>query len=202
MGLRRAATRRSVPMMMTRLRLVLLVLAALLVTIAQPRAERMGYPPEEFAARRQKLVSALGRDGMVLMFGASDASPGVRFRQDNDFFYLTGSEATNAVLVMDLASGRSDLFMPKLSATQVRYEGGNWLDEPDTARKHAFASIQPLSNLQETLARRRDPGTVIVWTRLSERDEVNEGRIDTAISQARRLNNPFAQYPSTDAARI
>jgi Xaa-Pro aminopeptidase len=44
--------------------------------------------------------------------------------------------------------------------------------------------------------------TQTLWMRLSERDEVNLGRIDIAIQQARRLNNPFAQYPSEDALRV
>jgi Xaa-Pro aminopeptidase len=41
-----------------------------------------------------------------------------------------------------------------------------------------------------------------LWTRLSERDEVNFGRIDAAIRTARRLNNPFAQQAAADAVRI
>jgi Xaa-Pro aminopeptidase len=187
---------------MTRVRVALVLLVVLLVSGSAPRAERMGYPPEEFAARRQKLASAL-REGILIMFGATGSTPGVRFRQDNDFFYLTGSEATNAVLVMNAATGASHLFMPKLSATQVRYEGGNWLDEEGAARQHGFSTIQPLTSLQEFLVRQRDDfGPLTVWTRLSERDEVNGGRLDTAIDTARRLNNPFAQYPSEDAARI
>ena len=50
-----------------------------------------GLRAEEFAARRQRLAKALER-GTLVMFGATDATPGVRFRQDNDFFYLTGNE--------------------------------------------------------------------------------------------------------------
>jgi Xaa-Pro aminopeptidase len=103
---------------------------------------------------------------------------------------------------MDAPSGASHLFMPRLSATEVRYEGGNWLDEPDAASRHGFASIQPLTALHEFLARRRGvSGQQVLWTRLSERDYVNHGRVDTAIQTARRLSNPFAQQPTEDAAR-
>jgi Xaa-Pro aminopeptidase len=187
---------------MTRLPAAIVLLALIALMNAAPRAERMGYGPEEFTARRQKLAGVL-REGTLVMFGATGATPGLRFRQDNDFFYLTGNEAPNAVLVMDVPSGRSALFMPKLSERQTRYEGGNWLDEPDAARRHGLAAIYPLTDLHEFLAREHDlPGPLTVWTRLSERDEVNYGRIDTAINQARRLNNPFAQHPSEDAARL
>ena len=179
---------------------IALVLAAFFA--ATPVAERMGYSADEFAGRRQRLAKALER-GTLVMFGATDASPGIRFRQDNDFFYLTGNEGVNAVLVMDAPSGLSHLFIPKLSPVEVRYEGGNWLEEPDAARKHGFASIQPLSGLHEFLARRRGvSGPVTLWTRLSERDEVNFGRVDAAIRTARRLNNPFAHQANADVLRI
>src|SRR5688500_20148018 len=85
---------------------VLLVLTVAFAWNSTPSAERMGYPPEEFSARRARLAKVLQR-GTLVMFGATSASPGVRFRQDNDFFYLTGNESLNAVLVMDAASGDS-----------------------------------------------------------------------------------------------
>jgi Xaa-Pro aminopeptidase len=164
-------------------------------------AERMGYAPDEFAARRQRLARSL-QAGTVVMFGATTAAPGLRFRQDNDFFYLTGNESLNAVLVIDAASGAAHLFLPKLTETEVRYEGGNWLEESDAAKTHGFASIQPLGNLNEFLARRRTFDTQALWTRLSERDDVNVGRVDMAVQNARRMNNPFAQQPTEDALRV
>ena len=39
------------------------------------------------------------------MFGATQPPAGLRFRQDNDFYYLTGNESLNAVLVMDAGEG-------------------------------------------------------------------------------------------------
>ncbi len=118
---------------LTRLRLAS-ILVAVVLAAAWPTAERMGYPPDEFAARRQQLAKVLQR-GTLLMFGGTSPIPGARFRQDNDFYYLTGNESFNGVLVMDASSGISHLFLPKLSATEIRYEGGNWLDEPEAARQ-------------------------------------------------------------------
>jgi Xaa-Pro aminopeptidase len=185
-----------------RLRLTGVAVVVWLIWASTPTAERMGYSPEEFAARRQRLAAALKR-GTLVMFGATTPMPGLRFRQDNDFFYLTGNEALNAALVMDAASGDAHLFMPKLTATEIRFEGPNWLEEPDAARKYGFTSIQPLSAMPEFLARRRGaPGVETLWTRLSERDTVSQGRVDIAISTARRLGNPFAQHPTEDALRV
>jgi len=187
--------------MTTRIRVgVALILATLWASPST--AERMGYPPGEFTARRQRLAEAVGT-GTILLFGATEATPGLRFRQDHDFFYLTGNESLNAALVIDAATGASTLFLPKLTETQIRYEGANWLDIPDASRTRGFQSIQPLSGLHEFLARRHAvSGPQVVWTRLSERDEVNHGRIDTAIGTARRLSNPFAQHLNEDASRV
>jgi len=183
---------------MTRAAATVLVL---LTMPAWPQAERLGYPPEEFAARRQRMAAALG-GGTLMLFGATSPQPGVRFRQDNDFYYLTGNESLNAVLVMEAPSGASHLFLPSLSASDVQYGGGNWLNETDAARRHGFAAIRPLEDVHEFLARRRGvsgPGTL--WLRLSERDDVNHGRYDVALDTARRLRNPFAQALGEDAAR-
>ena len=183
-------------------RLSLTCLLTFLCWPLQPAAERMGYAPEEFAGRRQRLAQALQR-GTVVMFGATTPTPGVRFRQDNDFYYLTGNESLNAVFVMDAGSGAAHLFMPKLSPGEIRYEGPNWLEEADAAKKYGFSSIQPLTALHEFLARRRGVANAdSVWTRLSERDSVNHGRTDEAINNARRLTNPFAQHPTEDALRV
>jgi Xaa-Pro aminopeptidase len=165
-----------------------------------PSAERMGYAPGEFAARRERLARALQR-GTLVMFGATSATPGVRFRQDNDFFYLTGNESLNAALVMDAATGESHLFLPKLSANEIRYEGSNWLEEPDAARLYGFTTIQPLQEIYEFLARGK-PGSTTLWARLSERDTVSTARIETAASTSRRRVNPFAQHATEDALLV
>jgi hypothetical protein len=117
-----------------------LVLAVLWVS--PPAAERMGYPPGEFAARRQRLAEAVG-SGTILLFGATEAAPGLRFRQDHDFYYLTGNESLNAALVIDAATGAATLFLPKLSEAQIRYEGANWLEDPAAARSIHTSMASP-----------------------------------------------------------
>jgi Xaa-Pro aminopeptidase len=167
---------------------------------AAATAERLGYPPEEFAARRERLAHALGR-GTVVLFGATEPSPGVRFRQDNDFFYLTGNESINAVLVLDVVSARATLFLPGLSEVAITYEGPNWLNEPTPAATHQFSAVRPLAELQTFLRQLAQPAASTIWTRLSPHDEVNHGRVDVGLNTTRRRTNPYAQEPTTDEAR-
>ena len=81
-------------------RLLPLLLTLLVLISASGTAERLGYPASEFTARRKALAQSLG-SGLVLLCGRTIPPAGIRFRQDNDFYYLTGSEDVNAVLVMD-----------------------------------------------------------------------------------------------------
>jgi Xaa-Pro aminopeptidase len=164
-------------------------------------AERFGYPPEEFTARRARLAATLRAqvpEGTVVLFGSTTATPGLRFRQDHDFYYLTGNESLNAVFVMDVATGASHLFLPRLTRTQVQFDGGNWLNESDAKTKYGFASIEPLTALKEFMSRR---AAATLWARLSEADVVDLGRGEVRTTTARRRANPLAQYPTEDAAR-
>ena len=197
MGVRHAASD------VTRRRHVVFAVAVVAATwVSVSVAQRMGYPPEEFSARRQQLAAAL-KTGTLVMFAASAPAPGQRFRQDNDFYYLTGNESLNSVLVMDAATGNAHLFLPRLTAAEIRYEGSNWLEEPDAARARGFTSIQPLGELRDFLQQRRaEAGRAPVWARLSERDSVNHGRVDTTIQIARRRTNPLTQHPTEDALRV
>lgn len=194
MGMRRP----SAPLTPFRLLCSLLLLSVLWTSA--PTAERMGYAAQEFATRRQRLAGLLER-GTLVMFGATDAAPGIRFRQDNDFFYLTGNESLNAALVMDGATGEAHLFLPRLRQAEVQYEGPNWLDDPDAAGTYGFASIQPLTMMDEFLAQSAESSADPIWARLSARDTTNHSRIDTELATTRRLAGPFSQHPTEDASR-
>jgi Xaa-Pro aminopeptidase len=164
-------------------------------------AERTGYPPEEFTARRKALASALGQ-GTVVLFGKTMPAVSVRFRQDNDFYYFTGNEDLNAVFVMDSGTAASWLFLPAQSAGEIRSDGKNWLTSGE-AQARGFEGILPLTELNEFLARRRAmaSGPPTLWTRLLEADEVDGGRRDSSIDLARRYNNPLGAQPSEDGWR-
>jgi Xaa-Pro aminopeptidase len=148
------------------------------------------------------LSKALGSEGYVLLFGQTMPTVGVRFRQDNDFFYFTGNEDLNAVLLIDLAKGESHLFLPTQGASEIRADGKNWLTLGDQAAPRGFTTIQPLSMLTEVIARAGGGGRQTWWVRLSERDEVDDARSGVALNHARRMNNPFGGQPSEDGWRI
>ena len=165
-------------------------------------ADRMGYPPSEFVARRQALAARL-KQGTVVLFGATMPSIAGRFRQDNDFFYFTGNEDVNAVMVMDAATAAAWLFLPTQTPGEIKSDGRNGLTEADAATRWGYVRIQPLGTLNEFLARRRTFGPQALWMRLSEADEVSQGRTNKAQNLARRFGNPLVGgQPSEDAFRV
>ena len=72
----------------------LLVLLGLMrfgvVPLAQPvfRGDEI-FPPEEFAARRAKVIDRIG-DGVAVVLGTPEPPGEMPFRQNSQFFYLTG----------------------------------------------------------------------------------------------------------------
>lgn len=69
------------------------------------------FPAEEFAARRARIMERIG-DGVAILQGATEKPAEAAFRQNNQFFYLTGVEVPRALLVIDGRSKRSALFIP------------------------------------------------------------------------------------------
>jgi Xaa-Pro aminopeptidase len=178
-------------------------LALLLVILLVPdlMAQRVTYPPEEFANRRQALCEALGSEGSILMFGKTMTPPGVRFRQDNDYFYLTGNEDLGAAVYIDAGRCAAVLFLPHQTEREASRDGWNVLYQEGAAAAYGFAAIHPLTYLPEFLARNRTGGPQDLWVRLSERTEVDQSRGDVALYMARRKATPWGAYPSEDAWR-
>ncbi len=164
--------------------------------------QRVTYPPEEFRERRAEVCAAIDEPATVILFSSTRFLVGVRFRQDNDFFYLTGNEDMNAAVVIDAESCDAWLFLVTQTEREASRDGWNWLYEEGAAEEWGFAEIRPITYLQEFLARRRVSGTQVLYTRLSERDEMDGGRPDTAIFTARRMANPWGGQPSEDAWRV
>src|SRR5258706_13512989 len=84
---------------------LVLILSCLVQVAAQ------GIVPTEYAARRAKLMAA-HPDGLIIVHAREDHprySEG-GFRQSANFFYLTGSDALGAILVIDAPKKKSWMF--------------------------------------------------------------------------------------------
>jgi Xaa-Pro aminopeptidase len=118
------------------------------------------FPKDEFAARRLEVAEAIGREAVALVQAAPTVHSSAMFRQSNEFFYLTGVGVPQAMLLIDGATRKSTLYLPKQDAARAAVEGA-LLSSEDTASVTATTGIEevkPPEALQADLAARHADG--------------------------------------------
>ena len=123
-----------------------IAIAALLrLAAAQPAAPppyfTSVFPPAEFAGRRARVMQEIG-DGVAVLQGAAERPAESPFRQNNQFFYLTGVEVPRAIVVIDGRSKRTTLYLP--DAERRSRQWGTILGPGDDAvRITGVDAVQP-----------------------------------------------------------
>jgi Xaa-Pro aminopeptidase len=123
------------------------------------------FSPEEFIARRAKLAESIGSQAVAILQGAPAPAGYTRFRQSNEFFYLTGVEVPHAYVLIDGRTGDASLYLPHRNAGREIAEG-KMLSAEDVAFIEGdlgFAGVYGPELLSEHLARlaRGTPGPTI-----------------------------------------
>ena len=72
---------------------------------------------------------------MVVLFGEAEPQPGTHFRQDNDFYYFTGVEDINGIVLMAPRTQEVFLFLPRQTPREIMIEGPNLLKEENAEDK-------------------------------------------------------------------
>ena len=72
------------------------------------------FPPEEFAARRTKVLAEIG-DAVAILQGTTERPGEQPFRQSNQFFYLTGVVEPRAIAVIDGRTRKTSIFLQPFS---------------------------------------------------------------------------------------
>ena len=100
--------------------LVAFLLAGCVLTAQQPAPYFTDvFPLEEFAARRGRVMERIG-DAVAVIQGAPEMSAEVAFRQNNQFFYLTGVEVPRAILLIDGKAKRSTLYLGAAASRAIQ----------------------------------------------------------------------------------
>jgi Xaa-Pro aminopeptidase len=136
-------------------------LLALVVLAALPRAQPVFtgaeiFPPEEFAARRARVMEKIG-DGVAILQGTTERPGEQALRQNNQFFYLTGVVEPRAIAVIDGRSKKTTMFLqPKNERREQRMFGPGLSPGADAAAATGIDEVLPrddFSALVATLAR-------------------------------------------------
>jgi Xaa-Pro aminopeptidase len=125
---------------LTLLSIVVLMYAS--AASAQPPLFTDSLPAEEFAARRAKVMEQIG-DGAVVIQGAAEYPAYRKFRQNNQFFYLTGIEVPRAMLIIDGRAKTSTLFLNPRDERAERSEGPVLGPGPETEKLTGINRVLP-----------------------------------------------------------
>jgi Xaa-Pro aminopeptidase len=135
--------------------LVVALVAALAgpVPSAQPvfRGDEI-FPAEEFAARRAKLLERIG-DGIAIVLGTPGPPGEVPFRQNSQFFYLTGVTEPRASLIIDGRTKRATVYLqPKNERRDSSAYGPAMAPGAETATQLGVEAALPAADFNTAMA--------------------------------------------------
>src|SRR5262245_36512882 len=100
------------------------------------------FPPEEFAARRAKVMAQIG-DGVAILQGATERPGEQPQRQNNQFFYLTGVIEPREILVIDGKAKRSTLYLYGGAERRERMFGSAMIPGEAAATATGIEAVRP-----------------------------------------------------------
>ena len=151
-----------------------------------------------YAARREALMKKI--DGAVAVLqGASSTRAYVTFRQDNNFYYLTGIESPDALLMLDASQHRSILFLPRQNRQTERWEGPMLSAGPEARIKSGLDDVMELSQFAGELEKRRN-ALKILYTPFSPEETAATSRDRALQHDSARRSDPWDGRPSRQAA--
>lgn len=157
--------------------------------------------PQEFTRRRQELAKQL-KTGYLILFARTILPEANHYREDNDFFYFTGLADPGAVLLMDVAAGKTMIFEPEQNARTKQVYGANLLAmTADQQEKLGFKAVMPVSLLDGILAFTLEKETDL-WLRLSFADKADGARPEVGRDYAAEYASPYGDPTPGDRAAL
>ncbi len=112
-------------------------------------------PPQEFAQRRQRLMQQLGK-GAVALLAAAPEAPRNRdvyypYRQDSDFYYLTGFPEPEAVAVLVPGSEREFSLFCRERDPQMETWHGRRAGQQGAVERYGATHAHPIGDIDKYL---------------------------------------------------
>ena len=99
------------------------------------------FPVEEFSARRAQLMARIG-DGVAILQGTTERPGEQPFRQNNQFFYLTGVAEPRAIVTIDGRTKKSTLYLqPYNERRELRMFGPGLHPGDEAAKATGFDAV-------------------------------------------------------------
>jgi Xaa-Pro aminopeptidase len=107
-----------------------------------------------FAARREALMKKI-EGGIAVLEGAPETRAYTQFRQENDFYYLTGVEVPGAYLLIDAVQHRSILFLPPQDRRIEQWEGPRLFPGAEARAETGIDEALDIARLETVLENKR-----------------------------------------------
>lgn len=161
-------------------------------------------PNADYRARRERLATAM-KGGVLVLFAGTEAAGQnavYGFRQDNNFYYLTGwSEPGAAVIIAPAMEASADhparpytevLYLPAHNLSQEKWTGPKLgPDSPDARAKTGFDRVEVLDKMRDDLVQILPSPAVTVYTDIASGDQ--ESASTEAMAWLKRAN-AFPNY--------
>ena len=110
------------------------------------------FPPEEFAARRAKVMEKIG-DGVAILQGTTERPGEQPLRQNNQFFYLTGVVEPRALVTIDGRTKKTTLYLqPRNERREQRMLGPGLYPGPEAAAATGIDQVLPRDEFTAAVA--------------------------------------------------
>jgi Xaa-Pro aminopeptidase len=151
------------------------------------------FPPEEFAARRARIYDTIGANGLALLQGAPSPSGYTRFRQSNEFYYVSGIEVPHAYLLLDGGSRSAALYLPHRNGRRESSEGKLFSaeDAEEIKRLSGIDAVYGVDQLGEHLSRSARRREAALFTPLSPAEGFAMSRDLALRAVGDRTADPF-----------
>ena len=161
---------------------------ALLADVAVSQTE---FNKAEFAARRAKVFEKIG-DGVAIVFANEEHPHAVRYREAPDFFYLTGIEEPNAILILNGKQKQAIVAASKKPEWKLRSEGPGLRDIENAAALYGLSRVTGLDNIYSSI--NFSTGSVKkLFVPLTPPDQLQYGRGEVIGLDAEEMKLPFAR---------
>lgn len=149
------------------------------------------FPKTEFATRRQKLLDTIDPDAHVVLCGRCEEL-GPRFVQSKTFFYLSGIEIPNALLLVAGPDRRTTLYLPHRDPDKHPEDTGLGVEDAKT-----IIAATGVDAVAETAQLEKDLQSVKTLYVQDAEDELPcRTRFEAAAIAARQAANPWDGRPT------
>lgn len=146
------------------------------------------FTADDFAARRNKVMTQIG-DGILVLQAAELTEGYIKFRQDNNFYYLTGVEIPDAILIINGKTKESVLLVPDNIPNDIKTEA---MIKPGEQAAAEYKFNRVLSKTGFTMMLNRLAlGGQTFYLQSSPQEVAEMSRDRCTLIRSNRMNDPW-----------